>query len=87
MMNLKIGGYDMLKKKLQKNYIMLNNNILQSQKLSFGARGLYVYIKSRELEKNPISDIKELAENGNISVLKCKKLLAELFYAGLIDNI
>ena len=31
----------MLNKKLQKNYTMLNNDILQLKGLSFGARGLY----------------------------------------------
>ena len=77
----------MLNKKLQKNYTMLNNDILQCQKLSFGARGLYIYMKSREAENNPVFDVKELAENGGISVAKCKKLLSELDEAGFIDNI
>ena len=45
----------MLNKKLQKNYTMLNNDILQCQKLSFGARGLYIYMKSREAENNPVA--------------------------------
>ena len=77
----------MLNKKLQKNYTMLNNNILQSQNLSFGARGLYIYMKSREAENNPVFNVKELAENGGIGVAKCKMLLNELLEAGLIDNI
>ena len=77
----------MLNKKLQKNYTMLNNDILQCEKLSFGARGLYIYMKSREAENNTILDVKELAENGGISVVKCKMLLLELFRAGLVKNI
>ena len=77
----------MLNKKLQKNFTMLNNDILQCQKLSFGARGLYIYMKSLEAENNTILDVKELAENGGISVVKCKMLLLELFRAGLVKNI
>lgn len=77
----------MLNKKLQKNYTMLNNDIIQCQKLSFGARGLYIYMKSLEAENNTILDVKELAENGGISVVKCKMLLLELFRAGLVKNI
>ena len=77
----------MLNKKLQKNYTMLNNDILQCQKLSFEARGLYIYMKSLEAKNNTILDVKELAENGGISVVKCKMLLLELFRAGLVKNI
>ena len=44
-------------------------------------------MKSREAENNPVFDVKELAENGGISVAKCKKLLSELDEAGFIDNI
>lgn len=77
----------MLNKKLQKNFTMLNNDILQSQKLSFGARGLYIYMKSREAENNSVFNVKELAENGGISVMKCKMLLLELLKAGLVKNI
>ena len=77
----------MLNKNLQKNYTMLNNEILQSQKLSFGARGLYIYLKSREAEDNSVFCVKELAENGGISVVKCKILLLELLKAGLVKNI
>lgn len=76
----------MLRKKLQKNFTMLNNDILQCQKLSFGARGLYIYMKSREAENNPVFNIKELAENGGIGVAKCKMLLLELLKAGLVKN-
>lgn len=77
----------MLNKKLQKNYTMLNNDILQLKGLSFGARGLYIYMKSLEAENNTILDVKELAENGGISVIRCKMLLLELFRAGLVKNI
>ena len=76
----------MLRKKLQKNFTMLNNDILQCQKLSFGARGLYIYMKSREAENNPVFNVKELAENGGISVMKCKMLVLELLKAGLVKN-
>ena len=76
----------MLRKKLQKNFTMLNNDMLQCQKLSFRARGLYIYMKSREAENNPVFNVKELAENGGISVMKCKMLLLELLKAGLVKN-
>ena len=76
----------MINKELQKNFTMLNNDILQSQKLSFGARGLYIYMKSKEAENNSVFNVKELAENGGISVMKCKMLLLELLKAGLVKN-
>lgn len=76
----------MINKELQKKFTMLNNDILQSQKLSFGARGLYIYMKSREAENDPVFKVKELAENGGISVMKCKMLLLELLRAGLVKN-
>lgn len=77
----------MLNKKLQKNFTIADNRIMQNSRLSFEARGLYIYMKSREAENNPVFDVKELAENGGISVAKCKKLLNELLEAELIENI
>ena len=72
MMNLKIGGYDML------------NKIIQNSQLSFEARGLYLYMIS--FKDISIFSEKELAENGNISVKKCKKFLNELLEANLIQK-
>lgn len=73
----------MLNKKLQKNFTIADNRIMQLQGLSFGARGLYLYI----LTLDNVSDfnVKKMAKNGNISVKKCKKLLKELTEAGLIQ--
>lgn len=72
MMNLKIGGYDML------------NKIIQNSQLSFEARGLYLYMIS--FKDISIFSEKELAENGGISVKKCKKFLNELLEANLIQK-
>lgn len=33
-----------------------------------------------------VFNVKELAENGGISVMKCKMLLLELLKAGLVKN-
>lgn len=55
---------------------------MQLQGLSFGARGLYLYILT--LDNASDFNVKKLAKNGNISVKNCKKLLKELTEAGLI---
>ena len=73
----------MLNKKLQKNFTIADNRIMQCEGLSFEARGLYLYILT--LDNASDFSVKKLAKNGNISVKKCKKLLKELTEAGLIQ--
>lgn len=67
----------------KQNSTIVENRILQLEGISFGARGLYLYI----LTLDNVSDfsVKKMAKNGNISVKKCKKLLKELTEAGLIQ--
>ena len=67
----------------RRNSTIVENRILQLQGISFGARGLYLYI----LTLDNVSDfsVKKMAKNGNISVKKCKNLLKELTEAGLIQ--
>lgn len=60
------------------------NKIIQNNQLSFEARGLYLYMISFK-DASMFSE-KELAENGNISVKKCKKFLNELLEANLIQK-
>lgn len=82
--HLQNRGGSMLNKKLQKNFTIADNRIMQCEGLSFGARGLYLYMKS--LKNISVFSEKELAKNGNISVKKCKKLLGELLEAKLIEK-
>ena len=67
----------------KQNSMIVDNRILQLEGISFGARGLYLYI----LTLNNVSDfnVKKLAKNGNISVKKYKKLLKEITETGLIQ--
>ena len=74
----------MLRKKLQGNFTTADNRIMQCDKLSFGARGLYLYMLS--LPSDWEFNEAELAKNGGISISKCKRLLKELFDMGLLDK-
>lgn len=74
----------MLKKRLQTNFTTTDNRIMQCDKLTFGARGLYLYMLS--LPKDWEFSEAELAKNGGISINKCKGLLKELFDMGLLNR-
>ena len=67
----------------KQNSTIVENRILQLEGVSFGARGLYLYILT--LDNASDFNVKKLAKNGNISVKKCKKLLKEITEAGLIQ--
>lgn len=60
----------------KQNSTIVENRILQLEGISFGARGLYLYILT--LDNASDFSVKKMAKNGNISVKKCKKLLKEL---------
>lgn len=72
----------MINKKLQKNFTIADNRIMQCDKLSFEARGMYFYILS--LPDDWDFSEERLAKNGNMSVCKCKRILKELFKIGLL---
>ena len=74
----------MLNKKLQKNFTIADNRIMQLQGLSFEARGLYFYMLS--LPDDWEFSEGRLAQNGGIGIDKCKRILKELFCIGLLKR-
>ena len=74
----------MLNKKLQKNFTIADNRIMQLQGLSFEARGLYFYMLSLP-DDWEFSEVR-LAKNGSIGIDKCKRILKELFQIGLLKR-
>ena len=74
----------MLNKKLQKNFTIADNRIMQNSYLSFEARGLYFYMLS--LPDGWEFSEARLAKNGGIGLDKCKRILKELFEIGLIKR-
>ena len=74
----------MLNKKLQKNFTIADNRIMQLQGLSFEARGLYFYMLS--LPDDWEFSEARLAKNGGIGIDKCKRILKELFCIGLLKR-
>lgn len=74
----------MLNKKLQKNFTVTDNRIMQKQGLSFEARGLYFYMIS--LPDGWEFSEARLAKNGGIGIDKCKRILKELFEIGLVKR-
>ena len=74
----------MLRKKLQSNFTVTDNRIMQNSQLSFEARGLYFYMLSLPNEWE-FSEAR-LAKNGGIGLDKCKRILGELFEIGLIKR-
>ena len=74
----------MLRKKLQKNFTIADNRIMQNSQLSFEARGLYLYMIS--LPDGWEFSEARLAKNGGIGLDKCKRILKELFEIGLIKR-
>ena len=74
----------MLRKKLQKNFTIADNRIMQNSQLSFEARGLYLYMIS--LPDGWEFSEARLAKNGAIGLDKCKRILKELFEIGLIKR-
>lgn len=74
----------MLNKKLQKNFTIADNRIMQLQGLSFEARGLYFYMLS--LPDDWEFSEARLAKNGGIGIDKCKRILKELFQIGLLKR-
>ena len=75
----------MLNKKLQKNFTIADNRIMQNSQLSFEARGLYFYMAS--LPNGWEFSEARLAKNGGIGIDKCKRILKELFEIGLVALI
>ena len=74
----------MLNKKLQKNFTIADNRIMQSSRLSFEARGLYFYMLS--LPDGWEFSEARIAKNGGIGLDKCKRILKELFEIGLVKR-
>ena len=74
----------MLNKKLQKNFTIADNRIMQNNRLSFEARGLYFYMLS--LPDGWEFSEARIAKNGGIGLDKCKRILKELFEIGLIKR-
>ena len=74
----------MLRKKLQKNFTVIDNRIMQSNHLSFEARGLYFYMLS--LPDGWEFSEARIAKNGGIGLDKCKRILKELFEIGLVKR-
>lgn len=74
----------MLNKKLQKDFTIADNRIMQCEGLSFEARGLYLYMLSLP-EGWEFSECR-LAKNGGIGIDKCKRILKELFCIGLLKR-
>ena len=74
----------MLNKKLQKNFTIADNRIMQCEGLSFEARGLYLYMLS--LPEGWEFSEGRLAKNGGIGIDKCKRILKELFCIGLLKR-
>lgn len=74
----------MLNKKLQKNFTIADNRIMQNSQLSFEARGLYFYMAS--LPNGWEFSEARLAKNGGIGLDKCKRILKELFDIGLVKR-
>ena len=74
----------MLKKKLQSNFTIADNRIMQNSQLSFEARGLYLYMIS--LPDGWEFSEARLAKNGGIGLDKCKRILKELFEIGLVKR-
>jgi hypothetical protein len=74
----------MLNKKLQKNFTITDNRIMQNSQLSFEARGLYFYMIS--LPNGWEFSEARLAKNGGIGLDKCKRILKELFEIGLVKR-
>lgn len=74
----------MIKKKLNKNFSIIDNRIAQYKGLSFEARGLYFYMTS--LPDGWDFSEERIAKNANIGLLKCKRILKELFTIGLLKR-
>ena len=74
----------MIKKKLNKNFSIIDNRIAQYKGLSFEARGLYFYMVS--LPDGWDFSEERIAKNANIGLLKCKRILKELFIIGLLKR-
>ena len=74
----------MLNKKLQKNFTIADNRIMQNSRLSFEARGLYFYMLS--LPDGWEFSEARIAKNGGIGLDKCKRILKELFDIGLVKR-
>ena len=74
----------MLNKKLQKNFTIADNRIMQNNRLSFEARGLYFYMLS--LPDGWEFSEARIAKNGGIGLDKCKRILKELFEIGLVKR-
>ena len=74
----------MLNKKLQKNFTIADNRIMQNSHLSFEARGLYFYMLS--LPDGWEFSEARIAKNGGIGLDKCKRILKELFEIGLVKR-
>ena len=74
----------MLNKKLQKNFTIADNRIMQNSRLSFEARGLYFYMLS--LPDGWEFSEARIAKNGGIGLDKCKRILKELFEIGLVKR-
>ena len=74
----------MLNKKLQKNFTIADNRIMQNSRLSFEARGIYFYMLS--LPDGWEFSEARLAKNGGIGLDKCKRILKELFEIGLVKR-
>ena len=73
-----------IEKRLQKNFTIADNRIMQCNRLSFEARGLYFYMLSLPDDWEFSED--RLAKNGGIGLCKCKRILKELFDVGLLKR-
>lgn len=65
------------------NSVLLDNNVLNNENLSLGAKGIYGYLMSIA-DKN--ISIEQIARDNNISILKARKLLAELQQAKITTD-
>ena len=77
-------GHTMLEKKLQTNFTIADNRIAQDKTLSYEARGLYFYMLS--LPSDWDFSEQRLAKQGGIGIDKIKRILKELFSAGLLSR-
>ena len=74
----------MLTKNLQTNFTIADNRIAQDKSLSYEARGLYFYMLS--LPSNWEFSEQRLAKQGGVGIDKIKRILKELFSAGLLSR-
>ena len=81
---IKHKGHTMLEKKLQTNFTIADNRIAQDKTLSYEARGLYFYMLS--LPSDWDFSEQRLAKHGGIGIDKIKRILKELFSAGLLSR-